>query len=188
MICENQTHPFTVEEERTLGKASPFFQLNILKEKEAVSNPAKLCFYFLSQKFHMLWKHRWFLVTRGKLETIRQHSNSQLNVLFSEILLRSFCVLQFNISFTTERISNASFLLTKLLSSQQTRQKPSLNYHISLLRPRRKCIPPPKNPHSQPQLLPAKKCYAIFKSSISFFNISKYQMTKPKAKTLGATQ
>ena len=112
---------------------------------------------------------------------------SQLDVLFSEILLRSFCVLQFNISFTTERISNASFLLTKLLSSQQTRQKPSLNYHISLLRPQRKCFPPPKNPHSQPQPLPAKKCYAIFKSSISFFNISKYQMTKPKAKTLGAT-
>ena len=63
---------------------------------------------------------------------------SQLNVLFSEIPLRSFCVLQFNISFTTERISNASFLLTKLLSSQQTRQKPSLNHHISPFRPWRK--------------------------------------------------
>ena len=186
MICENQTHPFTVEEERTLGKASPFFQLNILKEKEVVSNPAKLCFYFLSQKFHMLWKHRWFLVTRGKLETIRQHSNSQLNVLFSEILLRSFCVLQFNISFTTERISNASFLLTKLLSSQQTRQKPSLNYHISLLRPRRKCIPPPKKSSFSTPTSTRQKMLCHFQIFHFIFQHIKISNDKAKGKDIGS--
>ena len=142
MIYENENHLFT--KQRTLGRASPFFSVkHFKKSKEVVSNPARLFFYFLSQKFHMLWIHS---ITSLEAQMVIGHTRktgnnspafqqSQLNVLFSEIPLRSFCVLQFNISFTTERISNASFLLTKLLSSQQTRQKPSLNHHISPFRP-----------------------------------------------------